>query len=371
MSLVLIRKSSYRYETLKPLVFSLLDRLGGERMSPGSRVLIKPNLMTAATVQQAIVTHPAIVRSAVEYTLDRGARPLVADSPALGSFPKILRESGLEEALAPFAVACRPFQDSLKIDIGQPFGMIEIAREAIESDFIINLPKLKTHSQMLLTLGVKNLFGCVVGYRKPEWHMKTGVDRALFARLLVQLYQRISPAFTVLDGIVALEGEGPGKRGNPREIGLLFASDSAVALDLTVCRLLNLDPDELPVLRASREAGLLEEAPAVDGPLESLPALRLPGSAGSLLYGPAILQRTIRLHFLPRPAVEESRCRHCGACSEICPVKAIGAPDRTLVFDYDRCIRCCCCIEICPHGALHTVDPLPGRILRKIVTSLS
>lgn len=224
MPLVLIRKSDYSYETLKPLIFGMLDRLGGHRMAPGSRVLIKPNLLTPATPRQAILTHPFIVRAAVEYALNQNARPLVADSPAMGSFSKILRDSGIQEALAPLKVDCRPFQDSLKIDIGEPFGSIDIAREVIEADFIINLPKFKTHSQMLLTLGVKNLFGCIVGYRKPEWHMKTGVNRPLFARLLVQLYHRISPAFTILDGILALEGEGPGNGERRRRLACSSAA---------------------------------------------------------------------------------------------------------------------------------------------------
>lgn len=367
MPLVLIRKSSYSYEILKPQIFDLLDRLGGLRMAAGSRVLIKPNLLTNATPQQAILTHPSVVRAAVEYTLEHGARPLLADSPALGSFNKILRQSGIQEALADLDVECRPFQDSVKIDIGEPFGFIDVAREAVESDFIINLPKFKTHGQMLLTLGVKNLFGCIVGFRKPEWHMKTGVNRPLFARLLVQLYQKLQPDFTILDGILALEGEGPGKSGTPIHLGLLLGSDNAPALDRTVCRLLNLEPDVVPVLKAAREAGLLEEQPSIDGPEEPITSFHLPPSSTSLLYGPEFLQRIIRLHFLPRPVVEAALCRHCGACWTICPAKAISENSRPLSFNYDRCIRCCCCIEVCPHGALHTVDPLPGRLIRRIV----
>ena len=80
------------------------------------------------------------------------------------------------------------------MDVGEPFGQIDIARSAVEADVVINLAKLKTHTQMLLTLGVKNLFGCIVGFKKPEWHMRSGVDRNMFARLLVQIYQAIHPA---------------------------------------------------------------------------------------------------------------------------------------------------------------------------------
>jgi len=371
MSLVLIRKSSsYQYETLKPQMFAMLDRLGGARLSSGSRVLIKPNLLTPATPEQGILTHPSVVRAVAEYVLEHGARPLIADSPALGSFSKVLRDSGIAEALAPLNLECRPFQESLKIDIGEPFGFVDIAREVIESDFIINLPKFKTHSQMILTLGVKNLFGCIVGYRKPEWHMKTGVNHPLFARLLVQLYQRISPAITILDGILALEGEGPGKRGTPKEVGLLLGSDNALAIDRTVCRILELEPDQIPVLKAAGERGLLDEKLSIDGPLEPFRSFQLPQAGPSLLYGPRILQRILRLYFLSRPAVEANLCRHCGACWTICPAKAIDETVRPLKFNYDRCIRCCCCIEVCPYGALHTVDPLPARMVRKIMAHL-
>ncbi|SEM79745.1 Uncharacterized conserved protein, DUF362 family [Syntrophus gentianae] len=370
MSLVFIQKSSYRYETLKPQVFAMLDRLGGHSLCAGSRVLIKPNLMTYATPEQALLTHPLIIRAVVEYVLERGARPLVADSPALGSFDRVLRESGIAEVLSPLHVECRPFQESLKIDIGEPFGFVDIAREAIESDFIINLPKFKTHRQMILTLGVKNLFGCIVGYRKPEWHMKTGINHPLFARLLVQLYQRISPAVTILDGILALEGEGPGKRGIPREVGLLLGSDSALAIDRTVCRLLELEPEHIPVLKAADELGLLEEPLDIDGQLEPLGAFQLPEVVPFVLSGTRILQRMLRLYFLARPSVETNLCRHCGACWEICPAKAINGTVRPLRFNYEDCIRCFCCIEVCPHGALHTVDPLPARLVRKIMARL-
>ncbi|MDY0187147.1 MAG: DUF362 domain-containing protein [Syntrophus sp. (in: bacteria)] len=367
MSLVMIRKSSYRYETLKPLVFAMLDRFGGQNLSARSRVLIKPNLMTYAAPEQALLTHPLVIKAVAQYVLERGARPLIADSPALGSFGRILQESGISEALAPLNVECRPFQESLKIDIGPPFGFIDIAREAIESDFVINLPKLKTHRQMILTLGVKNLFGCIVGYRKPEWHMRTGVNHPLFARLLVQIYQRISPAVTILDGILALEGEGPGKRGVPKEIGLLIGSDNALAIDRTVCRILELEPEAIPVLKTAGERGLLEEPLSLDGRLEPVRSFALPRAVPSLLYGPRILQRFLRLYFLPRPVAELDRCRHCGACWDICPAKAINGGVRPLKFNYDQCIRCFCCVEVCPHGALHTVDPMPARLVRMLL----
>lgn len=80
------------------------------------------------------------------------------------------------------------FDAEAEVDIGPPFGRVPLAREALEAEAVINLAKLKTHSQLTLTLGVKNTFGCVVGLKKPEWHMRAGIDKTLFARLIVQIH---------------------------------------------------------------------------------------------------------------------------------------------------------------------------------------
>jgi len=257
---VIIKKASYDYETLRPLVFDMMNTLGGDLIQNHSRVVIKPNLLVTAKPEQAVLTHPSIVRAVAEYILERGAHPYICDSPAMGSFERLLRESGIRDALKGLDVTCRPFKNSIHIDIGEPFGRIEVAEEAVSADVLINLPKFKTHSQMLLTLGVKNLFGCVVGFRKAEWHLRTGVNRDLFARLLVQIHQALKPYMTIMDGILALEGDGPGKGGTPKKLGLLLASNNALALDDTVCRLLGLRPDQLPTNKIAREMGFSNPA---------------------------------------------------------------------------------------------------------------
>jgi uncharacterized protein (DUF362 family) len=239
---VIVRHATYEHTVLRPLIFEMMEAMGGAEILEGSRVLIKPNLLAPATPHQAILTHPTIIRIVAEYILGKGAKPLVADSPAIGSFEKILQMNGIRDALRGLDVECRPFQNSVKIDIGGPFGAITIAEDAIRADAIINLAKLKTHSQMLLTLATKNLFGCIVGYRKPEWHMRAGVDRQMFARLLVHLARIIRPSFNILDGIVALEGEGPGRGGVPKTLGVLMAGRDPFAVDLAVCRMIGLNP---------------------------------------------------------------------------------------------------------------------------------
>lgn len=366
---VIVRKTSYAYEELRECFFAIMEAIGGAEIGRGSSVLIKPNLLSPARPEEALLTHPLIVRAAVEYVLERGGLPVVADSPAIGSFKKILRESGIEEALQGLAVVCKPLITSVPADIGKPFGLIEVAEEALTSDIIINLPKLKTHSQMLLTLGVKNLFGCVVGYRKPEWHMRAGADTAMFARLLVLIHERIRPRFTILDGVLAMEGEGPGKAGKPRWVGMLMGGNNTHGIDAAVCGLLGIAPEELLTLKLARELNIWDGGLEMDGELPAIRDFALPGRE-PLVFGPKILHGFIRRQLTRRPVVEAPRCQLCGECWKICPAKAIGHDRTSLHIDYDLCIRCYCCLEVCPYGAIHKRETMTGRLVRGLAEKL-
>ena len=365
MARVFVRTVTDYNPSIKIQVKELLDRHLRGSITPATRVLIKPNLLTAAALERAIATHPMIVRAAVEYALDHQASVQVSDSPALGPFRRILRATGLAEALQGLDVNLTEFRDSVSVEVGEPLRRLEIAREAVQAEVVINLAKLKTHSQMLLTLGVKNLFGCVVGVRKPNWHMRLGVDRERFADLLVRIYQVVHPAVTLIDGVLALAGDGPGFGGKPRPVGCLLAAADAVAADMAVCRLLGLDLERLPTNRAAARLGLVPAAVEIDGALPTIRDFELPEISSSLL-GPPRLQPLIRRHLLQRPQVHPDACRQCGECWSYCPARAISRAERGVSFDYGRCIRCYCCLEICPQGAITTVEPTLGRLLRKV-----
>ncbi len=366
MPRVIFRKAEYRHETLRRQCFEIIDAAGGGAIRHGSLVLIKPNLLAPAQPESAMLTHPLLVRAAVEYVLEKGARPQVSDSPAMGSFAKVLEASGIKDALKGLDVKCSEFRESDIVEAGEPFRKIEIARDALSADFVINLPKLKTHSQMLLTLGVKNLYGCVVGLRKPEWHFRTGVNREMFARLLVQIWSAVKPSVTVLDGVLAMEGQGPGKSGTPRRLGVLIGSDDAVALDISICRMIGIDPDDLLTNRIAREMGYAEADIEIDGDVPEVGNFVLPG-IGPLVFGPERLHGFMRRHLVRRPESDASVCRLCGECWRYCPAGAIRREKKGIRFDYDKCIRCYCCIEVCPHAALSARETITGRIVRRIL----
>ena len=357
-------KASYDYRTLKPAVCGMLEALTRNTGFTGAKVLIKPNLLMPAAPDRAVLTHPLIVRAVAEYILDRGGRPVISDSPAVALFAKTLKTGGYIGAFADLDVPFAPFEQSVKVDVGPTFGRIELSREVLEADVVVNLPKLKTHTQMGLTLGVKNLFGCVVGLRKLQWHLRCGIRKEIFAELLVRIHDTVRPAVTLVDGILALEGQGPGVGGTPRHIGVLVAGHSAHAVDAAICAMLHIDPIRVPTLQAARVMGVELDRFRIVGDLPTVENFRFPDPE-PVMIGPRPFQRHIRRHVLQRPEPMAGRCRMCGECWKYCPVQAISHRIDPLRFDYDRCIRCYCCVELCPHGAMVKVEPKAGRLFRR------
>ncbi len=144
--------------------------------------------------------------------------------------------------------------------MNEQFGHLRLSQEAMEADAVINLPKVKSHTQLTLTLGVKNLFGCVPGKMKAWWHMEAGNPNR-FGEMLVETARAIAPDLTILDGIIGHEGNGP-SGGEPRFLGLLGASRDVFALDQAGVEILQVDPLAVPTVAAAQRLGL--------GPLEPM-----------------------------------------------------------------------------------------------------
>jgi len=369
-SVSIVKCTSYEEQEVERAVRQSIDLLGGIQrfVKEGDRVLLKPNLLFGKPPERAVTTHPAIVRALIQIVREAGGIPSVGDSPGMESLKRAAERSGIksvtDETLCPLMEFNRPVL--LESGKGKFFKHLEIDRSVLEADVVINLPKWKTHGQMFLTLGVKNLFGCVPGPRKALWHLKAGEDRRLFARMLLDVHRVVRPSLTLLDGVVGMEGNGPGS-GDPVQLGLILASPDAVALDQVVCDLLGIRRESLPTNRVALEEGWAGDGIDIVGENikeAKISGFRLPHLSNLGWSLPGFLRKSLKNALTARPVVQEDVCKLCGQCEEICPPKALTRK-KELIFDYRKCIRCFCCQEICPEGAI-TIEPgWAQRLIRR------
>jgi uncharacterized protein (DUF362 family)/Pyruvate/2-oxoacid:ferredoxin oxidoreductase delta subunit len=354
----IVKCSTYdETEVLKTLRQSI-DLIGGINsfVKKGDRVLFKPNLLSAKSPEKAVTTHPAVVKGVVQIVQEAGGIPFLGDSPGIESAKRVAGKSGIKEVAdslgCPIVEFNRPVLPPERK--GKVFKNIEIDQSVLEADVTINLPKWKTHAQMFLTLGVKNLFGCIPGPSKALWHLKAGEDPKLFAQMLVDLYQMIQPSLNILDGIVGMEGNGPGS-GHPISLGLILASKDALGVDQIVCDLLGLPRDSLMTNRVAFERGLGEnDVVTVGERLEDVKItnFKFPTPYRIDWYLPGFIKKAVKSAMSAKPIIEKEICKLCNQCVKICPTKALIEKNKGLVFDYGTCIRCFCCQEICPEGAI-------------------
>ena len=375
------------YAHVEEMLESCLEPLGGigRYVSPGQRVLLKPNLLSAAEPEAAITTHPAVVRAVARLVKRAGGRPIVADSPGVDvpSTEAGLRRLYRMTGLLPLAEAGE-FElsyDATAVSVANPDGKVvkrlDIFRPAVDADVVIALPKLKTHALMKLSGATKILFGAVPGMGKPGYHASFH-DPSLFGDMLLDIIAAVRPALFVMDGVLGMEGDGPGRHGTPRAIGLLLASPDAVALDLAVCRLVGLDPARVPPLRAARDRGLWNghvQPTLVGGDTLDefmIHGFRLPRGdrdgltdAKSMLPLPDVFRRMVADLFSATPLPLAASCTGCEHCVKACPVDAIRLEGRLAVVDKRACIRCYCCHEMCPHAAIDLRVSTVGRAISR------
>jgi uncharacterized protein (DUF362 family)/Pyruvate/2-oxoacid:ferredoxin oxidoreductase delta subunit len=361
---------NYNRQEVAAAIEALLEPLGGMAafVRPGQKVLLKPNMLAGREPEKAVTTHPEIVRAVIRLAQQAGGIVAVGDSPGIGSPRQVAGRCGLLAVIEETGAAFAPFAESVKIrPRGGTFHELEVARDLLEADVVINLPKLKTHQMMGLTGGVKNLFGAVVGMRKPRLHLQAGTDKAFFALMLLELAEELHPALTLVDAITAMEGEGPGG-GDPVQVGALLAGASPLAVDTVATALVGLAPEAVWTQRVARQTGRpgcrLEEVEIVGERLEDLRVRGFrPAQPTDVNFGlPPLLKNVLKDSLTARPVVDRQLCKRCGICVESCPPQAMAIAGEELRIDYRRCIRCFCCQELCPHGALPTRQGLLLRL---------
>lgn len=329
----------------------------------GRSVLLKPNILKGADPDEAVSTHPEVMRATIRFVKSQGAaRVLVGESPGFQVGNAAFRKSGLLAVAEEEGAEWVDFSEGLQVDnpTGKVVRNFTIAKAAVEADVLVSVCKLKNHQLMYFTGAMKNLFGCVPGLLKPQFHMRF-TDRARFGQMLTDLNAALRSDFSIMDAIVGMEGPGPGS-GYPRKIGAVLASRDPVALDRTACRIIDLDPRLVVNLEDALTRGLwiaaddeIEIVGADPRELRIADWKHIPREAG----GERKIPPAFRNLFVSRPFFSRRRCIACKACVTICPGAALElVPDpkargkKSVKVDYDKCIRCYCCHEVCADDAI-------------------
>jgi uncharacterized protein (DUF362 family)/Pyruvate/2-oxoacid:ferredoxin oxidoreductase delta subunit len=370
-SVSIVRCQNYdESEVLEGLrkVIGLLGGIG-HFVEKGNRVLLKPNLLFGKAPEKAVTTHPSIVKAMIKIVREGGGIPFIGDSPSVGGLLRTAEKAGIkrvaDEMNCPLVEFDRPVLSAKGVETH--FKQLEIDQAILEVDVIINLPKWKTHGNTLLTLGVKNLFGCIPGPRKALWHLRAGDNHKLFAQVLVDLYQVVKPPLTVLDGIVGMEGNGPNS-GRPISLGLILASNDALSIDQVVCDLLGISRKTLLTNRVAFEQGIGRDGIEVLGErIEDVrvPRFQFPPLSGADWNLPGFIRKALKNALSTKPVMEEKKCVLCNRCMEICPPKALTRKAKGFTFDYGKCIRCFCCQEVCSEGAIEIKPGWAFRLVRR------
>jgi uncharacterized protein (DUF362 family) len=310
-SVSLIRAETYEIEALQDHLVSLLAPLGGMEnfVKPGDHVLLKPNLLTSSRPTKECTTRPELVYCVAKLVRSAGGQPFLGDSPAFGTARGVAEANGLLKWAEKASLPIVEMHGKRYPVEGSDFGNFLLSKEAMEADVVINLPKVKSHVQLTMSLGVKNLFGCVPGKMKAWWHMEAGKDAQRFGTMLVETARAIGPELTIIDGIIAHEGNGP-INGEPKALGVLGASSDVFALDRAMVEILGVVPAQVPTLLEAQRLGLCPPLSEIEFLLENPADLRLdnwqmPDKLVPIDFGaPRVLRSTFKhlyIRFIKEP----------------------------------------------------------------------
>lgn len=378
---VLLKCPDYDVDLIEKKLRQGFEFLGGTSflkalIPKNSKVLLKPNFLSVIEKGSPVITHyavfEAVVRIVKEYTDDIA----FGDSPGSGDTRKAAEKSGLMEVAERYGVKFVDFNEEVHVELANPlmYKFWNVSKAAYEADVVITLPKLKTHAMMYYTGAVKNQFGCVPGSQKAAWHTKLP-DAVNFSKMLLDLNSVVKTSFAILDGIVAMEGNGP-RNGTPKKMDTLIMGKCLTAVDSTAVRLIGYDNVlAVPHLKVAHDtnygAVLPEEIEILGEKVEDMKCknFRLSRNAKVVNFLTPSLNNFVASLTAPNPVLVAEKCISCKKCGEVCPegdkVISFVRRNNKLVpkWNYTNCIRCFCCQELCPRGAIITKDKPISRML--------
>lgn len=366
---VVIKCESYDVDMVGKAIKKGVELLGGiESLIPrGKSILLKPNLLSGSAPEKNTTTHPAVFEAVIKmlksnYSLSYG------DSPGFGKPADVAKKAHLFQVAEKYNIPIADFEKSRIEQINNK--KYNIAEAFYTNDAVINLPKMKAHQLTAITGAVKNQFGMVTGINKAKQHVRFP-NLSNFSEMLVDLADFIRPALHIMDGVVAMEGNGPAS-GDPVNMNVILISTDPVALDSVFCQLVHVDPKIIYTnsIGVDKGLGTIDDIEIVGEDITGLinKSFKVRRMKSSGLAEIKAVKQIARL-FYPRPVIDKSLCVKCGICVEACPLvrKAVffknNDKKNVPVYDYNKCIRCYCCQEMCPHKAISVKYPLIGKIL--------
>ncbi len=353
--------ANYSQAEVMEAVKKLLAPLGGMGafINSGDRVLIKPNMLSSKSPEKAATTHPEVLKAVTILCQQLGATVTIGDSPPMifGRADEFWKNTGYSEVAKATGAQLIEFEKlpkkAIKCKICGKNFLISITSAYFEADKVINLPKMKTHNLTRITGAVKNLYGLIPGMQKAQLH-KDFPRSDSFGILMSELAAKLPVTLNIMDGIVAMDGQGPAG-GNQFHAGILLASPNPVALDYAFCKLVNIAPETVSILKHCKSLNFgpsnFNEIKILQNHWPSIPTgFVLPPKPISEKL-PDILIELVKKILWAGPALKEYSCIECGRCLKICPADAIKLSPQAC-FDKAKCISCFCCMEVCPVDAI-------------------
>jgi len=350
------RCEGYEKDKLDDVIDKLFEEHNfNNRIRKGMNVVLKPNLLAKKKPDDAITTHPTFIDAVARKVISLGANCILADSPP-GNYTKSSLESyyiynELKE-LSEIGVQLNYDTSFEYVNIdGKVLSSCDIISPILKADLVINLAKIKTHSFMNLTCATKNMFGAMPGIRKAEIHSRFP-DCKDFANAMIDISLAVKSQISIVDGIMALEGNGP-NAGIPRKLGIVMASENQFELDYVVSKIIKMEITDAYTVEQSIERGLIkpEDIKVVGEKIEDVEVddFKLPDTiakrAVKMVFGMAKIIK-------PYPTFNKDKCKLCKLCVERCPKKVLEIKKGRVKLDKRNCIRCFCCHEHCPYKAI-------------------